>query len=54
VSVQLTKVMYISSDSRYMSLLENNFVSLYLLLLSFNAIIIISLSIILLPIYRRE
>jgi len=42
------------SVSQYLSILENNFVSLYLSLSSFNATLIIDLSIIPLPIYCRE
>jgi len=42
------------SVSKYMSILENNFVSQYLSLSSFNATLIIALSIIPLHIYCRE
>jgi len=42
------------SVSQYLSILENNFVTLYLSLSSFNATLIIGLSIISLPIYCRE
>jgi hypothetical protein len=42
------------SVSQYLSILKNIFVSLYLSLSSFNATLIIGLSIILLPIYCRE
>jgi len=45
---------YTLSASQFMSFLENNFVSLYLSLLSFNATLIIGLSIIPLPIYCIE
>jgi len=53
-NILLADATYNSSVSKYMSILENNFISQYLSLLSFNAILIIVLSIIPLPIYCRE